>query len=166
MIQSRSTKFLSYLFIGSNDHAACHILLAHGLVSFSRFLMGHHPISFPTCICVRILQLNALEEGLVATDSTGSVVYANQAAENLFMSCLKTGGSAFCLPDDGTSGQERTGTSLMKDTLSGFLPNLGRPVRCPAQVRHRACTCEKIRRLLVSEIRHPDGASGDPHDHQ
>lgn len=81
------------------------ILLSHGLVSLLRdSLMGHHPTELLDLYLRQDTVLNALEEGLVATDSTGSVVYANQAAENLFhVLPEKPEDPPSVSPDDGTS---------------------------------------------------------------
>ena len=89
--------------------------------------------------------LNALEEGLVATDSTGSVVYANQAAENLFhVLPEKPEDPPSVSPDDGTSGQERTEPLMEGRTFRDFFPEsqadrssrpAHRPTTVPAPVR-------------------------------
>ena len=81
--------------------------------------MGHHPTELLDLYLRQDTVLNALEEGLVATDSTGSVVYANQAAENLFhVLPEKPEDPPSVSPDDGTSGQERT-EPLMEDRRQG-----------------------------------------------
>ena len=121
------------------------ILLAHGLVSLLRdSLMGHHPTELLDLYLRQDTVLNALEEGLVATDSTGSVVYANQAAIS-FMSCLKNRRIRLLSPR--TMGlPDRNGLNLLwKDTLSGISSRnprqtgssrpAHRPTTVPAPVR-------------------------------
>ena len=155
------------------------ILLSHGLVSLLRdSLMGHHPTELLDLYLRQDTVLNALEEGLVATDSTGSVVYANQAAENLFhVLPEKPEDPPSVSPDDGTSGQERTEPLMEGRTFRDFFPEsqadreeipesasfhkrfrdffpesqADRVLASGTPSYHRACTCEN-RRLLVSEI--------------
>ena len=131
------------------------ILLSHGLVSLLRdSLMGHHPTELLDLYLRQDTVLNALEEGLVATDSTGSVVYANQAAENLFhVLPEKPEDPPSVSPDDGTSGQEQTKPLMEGRTFRDFFPEsqADRVLASGTPSYHRACTCEN-RRLLVSEI--------------
>ena len=112
------------------------ILLSHGLVSLLRdSLMGHHPTELLDLYLRQDTVLNALEEGLVATDSTGSVVYANQAAARLFHVLPEK-------PEDPPSvspgrwdfwtGTDRT--SYGRTHFQGFLPGI--PGRPGPRVRH------------------------------
>ena len=80
---------LSYLFTGRNGHAGeVSVLLSHGLVSLLRdFLMGHHPMSFLISIRQDVV-LNALEEGLIATDSNGVIALQTRRQDNSF-SCRR-----------------------------------------------------------------------------
>ncbi len=125
------------------------VLLSHGLVSLLRdSLMGHHPTELLDLYLRQDVVLNALEEGLVATDSTGSVVYANQAAARLFHVLPEKPEDPPSVPRTmGHSGQERT-EPLWKDALSGISSRnprqtgssrpAHRPTTVPAPVRTKA----------------------------
>lgn len=132
------------------------VLLAHGLVSLLRdSLMGHHPTELLDLYLRQDTVLNALEEGLVATDSTGAVVYANQAAKKLFH--VPQTDAAPDHPGSPASGQadvpEEAKSSmegrLIKELFPASQAEQVLSTKTPAY--HRACTNEN-RRLLVSEI--------------
>lgn len=141
------------------------VLLAHGLVSLLRdFLMGHHPTELLDLYLRQDTVLNALEEGLVATDSTGSVIYANQAAKQLFHLLPEKTEDADTPPTpagDPVSGQDHapeaahaeTRAVLEGRTLKDLFPasQADQVLATGTPSYHRACTSEN-RRLLVSEI--------------
>lgn len=60
-------------------------LLSHGLVRLLRStLMGHHPQELLELYMRQDTVLNAMEEGIIASDLSGTVIFANQAARALF----------------------------------------------------------------------------------
>lgn len=139
------------------------VLLAHGLVSLLRdSLMGHHPTELLDLYLRQDTVLNALEEGLVATDASGSVVYANQAAKRLFhVFPEKSDDTPPFSSNETVSGQENvpeTAPEKAKTVIEGRALKDLFPASQAEQVLasgtpsyHRACTSEN-RRLLVSEI--------------
>ena len=135
------------------------VLLAHGLVSLLRdSLMGHHPTELLDLYLRQDTVLNALEEGLIASDSSGTIIYANQAAKKLFP----------VLTDDPESGNVPDPSNEDRADLPEQQPDRqpleGRPLKTLFSASmadhilktgtpsyHRACT-DRARRLLVSEI--------------
>ncbi len=139
------------------------VLLAHGLVSLLRdSLMGHHPTELLDLYLRQDTVLNALEEGLVATDASGSVVYANQAAKRLFHVLPEKSDEAPPVSSGAlTSEQEnvpeaapaKTGAVIEGRALKDLFPasQAEQVLISGTPSYHRACTSEN-RRLLVSEI--------------
>ena len=139
------------------------VLLAHGLVSLLRdSLMGHHPTELLDLYLRQDTVLNALEEGLVATDASGTVVYANQAAKKLFHVLPQEPETASPLPaDDPDTGQDnapdpsRSATAVVMEgrALKDLFPasQADQVLSSGTPSYHRACTSEN-RRLLVSEV--------------
>lgn len=63
------------------------VLLSHLIVRLLRAsLMGHHPKELLDLYLKQDTVLNAMDEGIVASDQTGTIIFANQAAMNLFES--------------------------------------------------------------------------------
>lgn len=61
------------------------VLLSHLIVRMLRAsLMGHHPKELLDLYLKQDTVLNAMEEGIVASDQTGTIIFANQAAMELF----------------------------------------------------------------------------------
>ena len=61
------------------------LLLSHLIVRLLRAsLMGHHPEELLDLYLKQDTVLNAMEEGIIASDKTGTVIFANQTAVNLF----------------------------------------------------------------------------------
>ena len=75
------------------------VLLSHGIVHLLRSsLMGHHPQELLKLYLQQDTVLNAMEEGIIASDRNGLVIFANQAAGNLFPEGTKiTGVPISCL---------------------------------------------------------------------
>lgn len=64
---------------------AVSVLLAHGIVRILRSsLMGHHPQELLELYLRQDTVLNAMAEGIIASDKEGAVIFANQAARALF----------------------------------------------------------------------------------
>ena len=84
IFEQMQTLFPTYL-LAAMVMLVVSVLLSHGLVSLLRdSLMGHHPTELLDLYLRQDVVLNALEEGLIATDSNGVIAYANQAARQLF----------------------------------------------------------------------------------
>ena len=110
------------------------VLLSHGLVSLLRdSLMGHHPTELLDLYLRQDVVLNALEEGLIATDSNGVIAYANQAARQLFQLPQPAG-------TEGCHFKDLFPASQADRVLTSGVPSY-----------HRACT-NGNHRLLVSEV--------------
>ena len=61
------------------------LLLTHAVVRALRSsLMGHHPQELLDLYIRQDTVLNAMEEGLIASDQKGMVVFANQSAKTIF----------------------------------------------------------------------------------
>ena len=139
------------------------VLLAHGLVSILRdSLMGHHPTELLDLYLRQDTVLNALEEGLVATDASGTVIYANQAAKQIFHglppepedgSPFPPAGPAAGQEDPSEASRPGTAGSMEDRALKDLFPasQADQVLRSGTPTYHRACTCEN-RRLLVSEV--------------
>jgi len=66
---------------------AASVILSHGIVRILRTsLMGHHPHELLELYLQQDSVLNAMDEGIIASDKTGTVVFANQSAMALFPS--------------------------------------------------------------------------------
>lgn len=66
---------------------ATSMVLAHGIVSLlKRSLQGHHPTELLNLYLQQGHVLSAIQDGLVATDPEGKVLFANDAACSLFAS--------------------------------------------------------------------------------
>lgn len=118
------------------------VLLAHGLVSLLRdSLMGHHPTELLDLYLKQDTVLNALEEGLIATNAAGTIVYANQAAKQLFHDAA--------VSKNGTAKE----TSIEGHSLKELFPasQADRVLKSGTASYHRICT-NGNRRLLVSEV--------------
>ncbi len=123
------------------------ILLSHGLVSLLRdSLMGHHPTELLDLYLRQDTVLNALEEGLVATDSTGlwfTQIRRQRVSFHVLPETPEDPPSVS--PDDGTSGQEQTKPLMEGRTFRDFFPEsqadrrssrpAHRPTTVPAPVR-------------------------------
>lgn len=61
------------------------VLLSHGIVRILRSsLMGHHPRELLELYLRQDTVLNAMNEGIIASDKSGAVIFANQTARSLF----------------------------------------------------------------------------------
>ena len=74
----------AYIFIMA-VMLAVSVLLSHGIVRILRSsLMGHHPQELLELYLRQDTVLNAMGEGIIASDRSGTVIFANQAARTLF----------------------------------------------------------------------------------
>lgn len=61
------------------------VFISHLIVRMLRAsLMGHHPHELLDLYLKQDTVLNAMEEGIIASDRTGTIIFANQTATNLF----------------------------------------------------------------------------------
>lgn len=134
IFEQMQTLFPTYL-LAAMVMLVVSVLLSHGLVSLLRdSLMGHHPTELLDLYLRQDVVLNALEEGLIATDSNGVIAYANQAARQLFQ---------LPQPAPATEGchfKDLFPASQADRVLTSGVPSY-----------HRACT-NGNHRLLVSEV--------------
>ena len=134
IFEQMQTLFPTYL-LAAMVMLVVSVLLSHGLVSLLRdSLMGHHPTELLDLYLRQDVVLNALEEGLIATDSNGVIAYATQAARQLFQ-----------LPQlapatEGCHFKDLFPASQADRVLTSGVPSY-----------HRACT-NGNHRLLVSEV--------------
>lgn len=64
---------------------AVSVLLSHGIIHILRSsLMGHHPRELLELYMRQDTVLNAMNEGIIASDKNGAVIFANQTARSLF----------------------------------------------------------------------------------
>ena len=78
------TFVLSYFFVGILMLLVS-LALTHGIIRALRSsLMGHHPMELLDLYIQQDTVLNAMEEGLIASDRSGTIVFANQAARTFF----------------------------------------------------------------------------------
>ena len=99
-------------------------LLSHGTVRLLRSsLMGYHPQELLRLYLRQDTVLNAMEEGILASDLTGTVVFANQPARALFPPGEEPLGQPIGLLFPATRAQEilKTGSPVMGQgcSLSG-----------------------------------------------
>ncbi len=134
IFEQMQTLFPTYL-LAAMVMLVVSVLLSYGLVSLLRdSLMGHHPTELLDLYLRQDVVLNALEEGLIATDSNGVIAYANQAARQLFQ---------LPQPAPATEGchfKDLFPASQADSVLTSGVPSY-----------HRACT-NGNHRLLVSEV--------------
>lgn len=115
------------------------ILLSHMIVRLLRAsLMGHHPQELLDLYLKQETVLNAMEEGIIASDCSGAVIFANQAASRL----ISTEG-----PVTGRLIRE-----VFPFTSSGEILKTG------VSVSHRSCQLES-HPLIYSEL--PIGSPPD-----
>lgn len=61
------------------------VLLSHGIVRLLRAsLMGHHPQELLDLYLKQDTVLNAMEEGIIASDRDGTIIFVNQKARSIF----------------------------------------------------------------------------------
>lgn len=84
ILQRNRTLFLPFLFILCGVFVVA-LLLSRGIVLLLKgSLQGHHPAELLNLYLQQDDVLNAIEDGLVATDAQGAVVFSNDPARRLF----------------------------------------------------------------------------------
>ena len=115
------------------------LLLTHAVVRALRSsLMGHHPQELLDLYIRQDTVLNAMEEGLIASDQKGMVVFANQSAKTIF-----------------SEKGELTGKPLKEIFPESLVHTI---LQYGAASYHRSCTTAQ-KRLLVSELPFENGGS-------
>lgn len=115
------------------------LLLTHAVVRALRSsLMGHHPQELLDLYIRQDTVLNAMEEGLIASDQKGIVVFANQSAKTIF-----------------SEKGELTGKPLKEIFPESLVHTI---LQYGAASYHRSCTTAQ-KRLLVSELPFENGGS-------
>ena len=94
------------------------VLLSHLIVRMLRAsLMGHHPQELLDLYLKQDTVLNAMEEGIIASDRNGTVIFANKTAEKLFGETA-TGQPIQAIFPETESGQVlKTGTAVSHKTI-------------------------------------------------